>query len=302
MKRGFTRVLICFGAGILVQAGVYIYLDQVLFSTSSDYNVSDIKKAAAKNSRDVFAGVAVQGRRYYSYDNQYMADMTETQVKIYDARNLSQPQTVDLKGKNVSFFEWLPDRNLALIALYPGGWKGGRWDVTLARYNPDSPNHESDAPIEDLPKNSRIVGVAYSTATNAVYMKMQVGQGLYRIYRTDANYDTRRIYVQTSNIGKIAVFYDEDRLFYDDADRGVIYTFNGADGSWRIVSPPGMFRLVDVDSNKKIYAARVNTKGEATEFYTGKLGVGFEKVASLDQPVEFSSVTMHTIQEAEKSK
>lgn len=37
-------------------------------------------------------------------------------------------------------------------------------------------------------------------------MKMEVGNGLYRIYRTDANYDTRRIYVQTSHIGKIAVF------------------------------------------------------------------------------------------------
>ena len=135
-----------------------------------------------------------------------MADVSDTSVTIYDAKNLGSPQVADLKGQGVSFFEWLPDRNLALMALYPAHWKGGRWNVTLARYNPDSPNHESDAPVDDLPKNSKIVGVAYSTATNAVYMKMQVGQGLYRIYRTDANYDTRRIYVQTSDIGKIAVF------------------------------------------------------------------------------------------------
>ena len=304
MKQGLQKVLLCFGAGILVQGGAYFYLDQVLFAPASDYNVSDINKSdqTAKADKEAFAGVKLQGKPYYSHDYRYMADVSDTSVTIYDAKNLGSPQVADLKGQGVSFFEWLPDRNLALMALYPAHWKGGRWNVTLARYNPDSPNHESDAPVDDLPKNSKIVGVAYSTATNAVYMKMQGGQGLYRIYRTDANYDTRRIYVQTSDIGKIAVFYDEDRLFYDDADRGVMYTFNGGDSSWRVISPPGMFRLVDVDREKNIYAARINRKGEAIEFYVGKLGVGFNKVASLDTPMDFNLVTVHTIQEMEKSQ
>ena len=111
---------------------------------------------------------------------------------------------MDLKDR-AYLLEWMPDRNLALMACIPF-IEGGRWDVTLARYNPEGTTHESDAPIKDLPRNAKIVDVAYSTATNAVYMKMEVGNGLYRIYRTDANYDTRRIYVQTSHIGKIAVF------------------------------------------------------------------------------------------------
>ena len=130
-----------------------------------------------------------------------MADVTGDSVTIYKADDLGNPQNVDLKNQGVSFFEWMPDRNLALMALYPAHWKGGRWDVTLARYNPDGTTH------------SKIVDVAYSTATNAVYMKMEVGKGLYRIYRTDANYDTRRISLQPSHIGKIAVYYDKDRLF-----------------------------------------------------------------------------------------
>lgn len=91
-------------------------------------------------------------------------------------------------------------------------------------------------------------------------MKMEVGRGLYRIYRTDANYDTRRIYVQTSHIGKIAVFYDEDRLFYDDSQKGIMYTFNGDDSSWRVISPSGAFRLVGLGDDKTIYAAKINSK------------------------------------------
>ena len=299
MKKKFKSVLLFFAAGIAVQAGAYLYLDQVLFSTTADYNLSDVnKEKSQEGNQKAFAGVQLRGKAHYSHDNAYMADVSDEAVTIYHAGDLDTPQRVSLKDQGVSFFEWMPDRNLALMALYPIHWKGGQWDVTLARYNPEGTVHESDAPIHDLPRNSRIVDVAYSTATNAVYMKMEVSRGLYRIYRTDANYDTRRIYVQTANIGKIAVFYDEDRFFYDDTVHGIIYTFNGENSSWRIISPPGMFRLIGVGHDKTIYAARVNNRGEAIEYYTGKLGVGFERAGAPSAPVDFNTVTVHMIQEA----
>lgn len=303
MNKKFKKVMLLFTAGIAVQAGAYLYLDQVLFSTTADYNLTAVKKdTAQEGDKSAFAKVQLRGKAHYSHDNAYMADVSDDSVTIYHAGDLDNPQRVNLKDQGVSFFEWMPDRNLALMALYPIYWKGGQWDVTLARYNPEGTTHESDAPIHDLPRNSKIVDVAYSTATNAVYMKMEVSRGLYRIYRTDANYDTRRIYVQTSNIGKIAVFYDQDRFFYDDTVHGTIYTFNGENSSWRIISPPGMFRLVGVGQDKTIYAARVNNRGEALEYFTGKLGVGFERVGAPSSPVDFNTVTVHTIQEAAEQK
>ena len=300
------RVLLCFAAGVALQTGIYIYLDQVLFATTADYAVSDVqkeKKAETETAgRDAFEDVRITGKAYYSYDNHYMADVSERSVTIYDADNLRNPQRVDLKGNGVSFFEWIPDRNLALMALYPADWKGGKWNVTLARYNPEGSGNESDAPIEDLPRDSKITAVAYSPATNAVYMKMQVRGGLYRIYRTDANYDTRRIYVQTSHVGTIAVFYDEDRFFYDDTEDNLIYLYNDETGGWRTISPPGDYRLVGVTRDKTLYAARLNAAGLAVEFYKGKLGVGFESVGAPSAPVEFDIVTMHWMDEMEESR
>lgn len=304
MNKKLTRFLALFAVGVGLQAGAYLYMDQVLFAplSSGDYDMSDVKdkvaEAAKEEGRKQYESIHVRGKAYYSFDYGYMADVQEDAVTIYRADDLDHPQKVNLKNQGVSFFEWMPDRNLALIALYPIHWKGGQWDVTLARYNPEGTTHESDAPIRDLPRNAKIVDVAYSTATNAVYMKMEVGKGLYRIYRTDANYDTRRIYVQTANIGKIAVYYDEDRLFYDDSRKGIMYTFNGDDSSWRIISPPGAYRLVGVGDDKTLYAVKINAKGEATAYYTGKLGVGFKEVKTLDTPVDFSSVTIHMIREA----
>lgn len=63
MKQGLQKVLLCFGAGILVQGGAYFYLDQVLFAPASDYNVSDINKSdqTAKADKEAFAGVKLQG-------------------------------------------------------------------------------------------------------------------------------------------------------------------------------------------------------------------------------------------------
>lgn len=304
MNKKFLTFVSCCVIGTVLQAGGYLYLDQVLFAplSSSDYGVSDVKdkntEALDKAGRKIFSKITVKGKAYYSHDYHYMADVTADSVTIYNSDSLNTPQKVDLKGQGVSFFEWMPDRNLALMAMYPIHWKGGRWDVTLARYNPEGTTHESDAPIKDLTRNAKIVDVAYSTATNAVYMKMEVGNGLYRIYRTDANYDTRRIYVQTSHIGKIAVFYDEDKFFYDDSQRGIMYLFDGDDSGWRVISPPGQFRLVGLGEDKTIYAVKVNSKDEVIGYYTGRLKVGFHEVKALETPVELNSVTVHMIREA----
>lgn len=305
MNKELRKVCGYFILGIAVQAGIYFYLDRVLFAPTASYNVSSLTDSSSSSGtssegKAAFKDVKIKGKAHYSHDYQYMADVTSDSITIYNANDVGNPQDVDLKGKGVSYFEWLPDRNLALIGMYPADWQGGTWDITLARYNP-SGSTESDAPIENLPRNSKIVDVAYSTATNAVYLKVEVDDGLYRIYRTDANYDTRRIYVQTSDIGKIAVFYDEDRLLYDDTERGIIYLFNGDDSSWRIISPPGMYRLVGLGDDKTIYAVKINDDGDATAYYTGKLGVGFDLVKKLESPVDFDTVTIHLIQEAAKS-
>lgn len=307
MRKKLMTLGALFIIGLTVQSAAYLYLDQVLFAPldKSDYSVSDVTNKETdmdKAGKSLYARIPLKGKAHYSHDYHYMADVSDNSVTIYNSDDLSSPQRVDLKDQGVSYFEWMPDRNLALMALYPLYFRGGPWDVTLARYNPEGTTHESDAPIHDLPRDTKIVDVAYSTATNAVYMKMKVGPGLYRLYRTDANYDTRRIYVQTSHIGKIAVYYDEDRLLYDDTDRGIMYTFNGDDSSWRVISPPGNYRLVGLGSDKVIYAAKMNRKGDVIGYYAGRLGVGFEQVKELATPVEFNSVTTHLIAETAKAE
>lgn len=291
--RGNTRTwLLCFVAGVALQGGIYWYLDGVKFAPDSDFYVTGTSAADRMTSaEDMFGEVTGAGTRYYSYNREYMAMVTPTSVTIYHSQDKNDIQKIDLKGREVSFFEWLPDRNLVLMALYTPDARGTD-DIIIAQYNPLNPEHELDTPIEGVPAGSKVTAMAYSTATNAVYMKVKVAEGRYRIYRTDANYDTRRIYVQAENIGHIGVFYDRDVFFYDDADEGVMYAFNGSDSSWRTISPPGFFRLVGVDGEKNIYAVRLNKNKQVEELYIGKLGVGFESVGKVTTPLTMEQVTM----------
>ena len=40
----FTRVLSAFAVGILLQGGVYLYLDQYMFAPTTDFNVAGASK------------------------------------------------------------------------------------------------------------------------------------------------------------------------------------------------------------------------------------------------------------------
>lgn len=199
------KVVLTFIVGILLQAGIYYYLDTVLFAATSDYQIGSTNQQEAMGF-----GVVPDGQAYYSFDKRFMATVVGDTVTIYQAGKKGEPQRVSLHGRKLSFFEWLPDRNLAIFASYGRDDRTDQYGVYIAQYNPLAPERELDTEIENAPYDSKIVDVAYSVATNVVYMKLEVGENKYRIYRTDANYDTRRIPVQAENIGRIAVFYDRD--------------------------------------------------------------------------------------------
>ena len=277
-----AKVMSAFTIGILLQGGLYFYLDQYVFAPTTQFNVSG--ESQDKNSK--FPDVK-DGHKYISYDQKYMAVVTENSLRFYTAGD-DTPTTIDMKGRSISYFNWMDDRNLAIMGLY-GGTKA---EVIMARINPDDPTHEVDTTLEHVPRDSKIVDVAYSEATNVVYMKVRVGESMYRIYRTDANYDTRRVYMQASNIGRIAVFYDEDRFFYDNVRTGDVFMFNGTEGGWRVINPSGRFRLIGVDAHQNIYIARVDDDDNALSVYEGRLGVGFKPLYKYNNPVTLSEVTM----------
>ncbi len=288
----FGKILQWFALGLLIQGGIYYYLDQVYLVPASDYEVSGQGQEKQDLSEQFPSVLNKEGTVYYSARKSYMAVVDKESVKIYPAGKANEVQNVNLRGMQISFFEWLPDRELAIMGMYK---ENGT--VVLAQYNPDNPEHEINTEISDLPSGSKIVDVAYSTATNVVYMKIQVAENAYRVYRTDANYDTRRVYMQASDIGRLGIFYDEDAFFYDNVKTGDVYVFYGVEGSWRVINPAGRYRLIGVDSSKNIYVANVDKDDKVLSVSEGRLGVGFTKVLDYPDKPTLNGITIESVKQ-----
>ncbi|TCS76766.1 hypothetical protein [Pectinatus cerevisiiphilus] len=287
----FKRIFLALILVLLVQCGVYYYIDQVMLTTTANFHISEDNSPQSITPAE---GEQV----FYSYDKKFAAKVGNDQVSIYNMEDKSkEPQNIDLGSYKPSFFEWMPDRNLAILALYGKNPKTKEYEVYIRQYNPLMPDNKTETELKDVPNDSKVVDVAYSTATNVVYMKLQVAEDKFRIYRTDANYDTRRISVQAEKIGRIAVFADKDIFLYDNLKSGEVYMFDGGNGSWRVISPPGRFRLVGVE-NENIFIAKYDKKDNNAVLatYQGKLGIGFEKTLAYEKPEDFSNITLDKIQ------
>lgn len=287
----FKRIFLALILVLLVQCGVYYYMDQVMLTTTANFHISEDNSPQSITPAE---GEQV----FYSYDKKFAAKVGNDQVSIYNMEDKSkEPQNIDLGSYKPSFFEWMPDRNLAILALYGKNPKTKEYEVYIRQYNPLMPDNKTETELKDVPNDSKVVDVAYSTATNVVYMKLKVAEDKFRIYRTDANYDTRRISVQAENIGRVAVFADKDIFLYDNLKSGEVYMFDGGNGSWRVISPPGRFRLVGVE-NENIFIAKYDKKDNTAVLatYQGKLGIGFEKTLTYEKPEDFSNITLDKIQ------
>ena len=264
------KLFIWLAAILLFQGIIYIYLDQVLLAPASSFHVTA-------------AETVTSGKAYYSGNRQYMAVVKTGVVEIFAPDN-KLLRTLDIGTQRVSDFKWLEDRNLALMALQqdvPGGSK-----ATLTRINPAVEGQEVSATIEGLPPASVITDVAYSTATNAIYMQVLVSKNpdLYRVYRTDANHNLQRAFLTTTRIGRIATLFDLDYLVYDNLpDSTVIARYT--DGSWAVISPIGKYRLIGTVGND-IYIARVNNDGLATGILKGQVKTKFSEYRTLTAPTD----------------
>lgn len=268
-------------AGLVLQISAYVYLDQVLLAPTASFEVN----------ATVGAQTIIEGKAYYSNDRQYMALVKTDSVEIYSMPGSKLVRTVQLKGQQLSYFKWLEDRNLALLGLYTET-SSEESTIVLTRLNPISEGQELATTIKNLPLKSRITDVAYSTATNVIYMQVQVANSpdRYRIYRTDANQEITRIYLNTSRIGNIGILYDQDSVVYDNLDEGTIIVRHG-DGSWQVLSPVvGQYRLVGVSSKNIIYIAKINAEGLAEAVLQGGLQKEFTQNRNLQPPVDVGSL------------
>lgn len=260
-------------ASLALQGAIYLYLDQVWLAPAAAFQVSAPAAEAVTN-----------GQAFYSWDRRYMALAKTDVVEIYAMPERQLVRTIPLAGWELSYFHWLDDRDLALMGLHNN--VGGQGQVMLTHLDPKREGNEIATTIKALPLDSKITDVAYSTATNVLYIQIQVAPDTYRVYRTDADRNLTRVPLATEHIGRIGVLYDQDSLIYDNLVDDTVIVRHG-NGSWRIISPPGArYRLVGVDRQNNIYITKLNEQNLGVSIWRGRLQVGFEHERDLNAPMD----------------
>lgn len=271
---------------VILQLGIYVYLDRVLFAPTASFHTTEAEETP----------LATNGKVYYSADHSYMAVVESEAVRIYSMPGKKLVHTVPLGSRKVSYFKWLEDRNMALMGLSVSD--NGNHKVILMQINPLRSDAALSTTIDKLPKDSKITDVAYSTATNVVYLQVQTVSTpvpLYRVYRTDANYDLQRIYFNTERIGRIGILSDQDSLVFEDLKQEAVMIRHG-NGSWQAISPSGgRFRLVGVAPDNQIYIVRLNDQKMAVTVLHGNGKGNFTVYRQLNVPVEPDGLTLNDV-------
>lgn len=287
MNENRRKLAIWILATLLFQGSIYLYLDKVLLAPTSSYQVSAVTTEPVTG-----------GQAYYSRDRRYTAIVKEGTVEVFTAGRKEPVRTISLGQKRVSYFRWLDDRDLALMAVYEDS--AGASEVTLTQVQPLSSGHELAETVSKLPRGSKITDVAFSTATNVVFMlvKMPGNPEQFRVYRTDANRDLKRVYLNSSRIGRIAVLYDRDTMYYDSLPDGIVTARHG-DGSWEVVSPAvGKYNLVGVDAANNVYIALLNKDGLATKIFVARPKGKFTEERVLQTPMDVRQLTVKELGKA----
>ncbi len=264
---------------ITLQMMVYLYLDRVVFVPAAPYS-----------ERAVSAEHALPGGTYnYSHDKSCYAVVSGSKIGFYAAADNKLLREIKLRSEeSLSYFSWLPDKNIALLGINRLERRGS--SVVLKQIDLETNSHPIEPKISGLMRGTRISGVAYSSETNVIYILVKNGVNS-AVFRTDANNHLRSVHTGYYHIGKIASLNRYDLLLFDNLDNNSVYALDFVRGKRERITPPkGKYTLIGVDMNDNIYIGRLNDHKLVDTILVGKFNGDFHEYRKLGYPYPEDSI------------
>lgn len=279
---------------IIIQATLLYYIDKfyltdnteakvvVVETTKTDEKVQEkeIRATIPKDVKDIKV----------SSDGLYFACNNMGQLDIYSVEENQLKKTVKFEKDVLTFYKWLPDRNIIIYAFRAPDNDGGR--VNVVTYDMNSENEHSYPKLYNgLPRKSEIVDLELSPFTNVLYMKIKTSETMAAIYKFNImdelsfimNIDMNSIIKKTSYV---------DNLIYQD-EKNKLYQRLGA--KYRSTPLPfeGKMVLIGVDVEDKVYAAEFDADDKFNCLYKGDKSL--EDISSwtkveISRPQNFSNL------------
>ncbi|HEY3315377.1 MAG TPA: hypothetical protein VGL40_08925 [Bacillota bacterium] len=275
MKK-FVSLLIM---ALVLQAGVYLYLDRVVLVPQVSFTEKTVPGTAKADQLGS-----------YSSDRAYYAQLSPTGLKIFSTSDNLLSQEITLQpNQTITYFSWLANHHLALAGISTDTDQGT--SVALKPINLETGSKPVIPTITGLQRGARIADVALSQETNVVNILVR-NNTTATVYRTDANNRLRRLNLKTSDIRRIATLHNTVDLFYESPAGGVVYALDSA-GRTRRISPPGSkYSLIGVDGSDRVYIGQLNSSNKVSVLMVGDAGGHFRNFANLSQPYSPDAITI----------
>lgn len=202
-----------------------------------------------------------------SYDGRYAAYFYDGKIVVIDAVNENETASISAEEGELTYFRWLPDRNMLIYASCSNVKKHSI--VTISTYDVITGDKRSYPDISKLPLYSRTVGIELSPLTNIVYVKIKTGDGRALIYRFNIMDNCE--FIANKELGVVIRETNySDKLVYQEGNYMIIVR-DGSDKSEYALEFEGKMALLGIDSEDKVYAAELNNDGKAIFVHYGEI-------------------------------
>lgn len=201
-----------------------------------------------------------------SYDHSYIAYIKDGKIEINNIKDKETVKTITHKTDQISYYRWLPDRNMIIYGIKAPDNESGR--VQVITYNVDSDVEHIYPTITGIPKKSTIDEIELSPLTNVVYAKVLTGNGSAKLYRYNVMSQLSFV-MNIADKSVIKGFMYDNKLSYRD-EKYRLYMWDGLKSSSKQLQYTGELDLLGISGlNDDIYVAVLDKDKKAKEILYG---------------------------------
>lgn len=208
---------------LFVQSSVLYYLDRFYFVNEKTFGDKVVTKPQPTDKKIEIKIPDDAKDTIFSYEGKYMSYFQGTNIKVVNTTTGEIKDVTAQENSKISFYKWLPDRNLIIMAEKHSSKQGDAFSLYTYDVTKDAKklirdeqnNRETEIPATD--KESEVEDIELSTMTNLIYVKVSLKGNRNTIYSMDVMAAMEK--VKTSNsyfIGKLLITRLDDKLIYED--------------------------------------------------------------------------------------
>lgn len=250
MKK-FTRIIIWAMLSIMMQAAGLIYLDKVLFTDASTFEI--VKHEPVEKNRTVDYSISNTAKDInVSDDARYISYLENEKLMVLDTKTLAIKEVLTDKGRIILYCDWVSDSNILMIAE----------KVTVDKYKQEvkiltvNVRNDFESPINELcsyEEGITVENIVSSIKTNTHYVGISRTGYNSKIYRIDINNDVKNIGGTLPSLGGLKAVQRYDIIVYEDSLNKVFYSYTAGKSKKLDIPNAENLVLIGIDDNKRVY-------------------------------------------------